>query len=106
MRVTAKTKLTTRQSELPARQTYNKTKRTHGRINFFKDMVEARLTDLTSKLEMDCLWFCFSELLQKILDEIREHWNTHHIRGSRHNTVKGRPDSLYYLPELHGATDP
>ena len=50
-------------------------------INFFKDMVEARLTDLTSELEMECLWFCFSEL-PKILDEIREHWNTHRIRGS------------------------
>ena len=68
-------------------------------------MVEGRVVDLTSELEMECLWFCFSELLQKVLDEVKEHWNTHRIRGSRHDTVKGRPDSLYYLPELHGATD-
>ena len=74
-------------------------------IDFFKDMVEERLLDLTSELEMECLWFCFAELLQTILNEVKEHWNTHRIRGSRHDTVSGRPDSLYYLPELHGATD-
>ena len=68
-------------------------------------MVEERVVDLTSELEMECLWFCFSWLLQKILDEVKEHWNTHRIRGSRHDTMRGRPDSLYYLPELHGATD-
>ena len=68
-------------------------------------MVEGRVVDLTLGLEMECLWFCFFRLLQKILDEVKEHWNTHRIRGSRHDTVRGRPDSLYCLPELHGATD-
>ena len=68
-------------------------------------MVDKRAVDLTSELQMECLWFCFSQLLQKVLDEIREHWNTHRIRRSRHDTINGRPDSLYYLPELHGVTD-
>ena len=31
--------------------------------NFFKDMVDGRLVDLTSELEMECLWFGFSKLL-------------------------------------------
>lgn len=75
-------------------------------INFFKDMVEERVVNLMSGLEMECLWFCSSGLLQKILYEVKEHWNTsHRIRGSRHDTVRGRPDSLYCLPELHGTTD-
>ena len=74
-------------------------------INFFKDMVDSRALDLASELEMECLWFCFSQLLQTALDGIREHWNTHYIRRSRHDTVNGRPDSLYYLPELHGAAN-
>lgn len=65
-------------------------------------MVERRVVDLTSGLEMECLWFCFSGLLQKILAEVKEHWNTHRIRGSRHDTVRGRSDSPYNLPELHG----
>ena len=33
---------------------------------------------------------------------MKEHWNTHYIGGLRHDTIKGRPDSLYYLPEAHG----
>ena len=71
-------------------------------INFFKDLVSQRTVDLTSEMQMECLWFCFAELLQQVLNETKEHWNTHYIRGSRHDTVKGRPDSLYYLPELCG----
>ena len=64
-------------------------------------MVEGIVVDLTSGLEMECLWFwfCFSGFLQKILYE----GNTHGIRGSRHDIVRGRPDSLYCLPELYGA---
>lgn len=74
-------------------------------INFFKDLVTQRKLDLTSELEVECLWFCFAEILQKVLSELKEHWNTHYIRGSRHDTVRGRPDSLYHLPELHGGSD-
>lgn len=73
-------------------------------INFFKDLVDGRQLDTTSELQIECLWFCFSEVLQKELDEIKEHWNTHFIRKSRHDTISGRPDSLYYLPQLHGGS--
>ena len=55
-------------------------------------MVDKRIVDLTSDLEEECLWFWFSYLLQNILGEIKEHWNTHHIRGSRHDTEDGRPE--------------
>ena len=27
------------------------------------------------------------------------------IRGSRHDTISGRPDELFFLPELHGGVD-
>lgn len=27
------------------------------------------------------------------------------IRGSRHDTISGRPDELFFLPELHGGED-
>jgi len=72
-------------------------------INFFKDLVDQQKIDTSSELEMECLWFSFSSLLQRILDEIKEEWNTHYIRASRHDCIKGRPDSLYYIPEVHGA---
>lgn len=52
---------------------------------------------------MECLWFCFSRVLQEDLTSVKEAWNTHVIRKSRHDTVAGRPDSLFFLPEHHGA---
>jgi len=56
-------------------------------------------------LQMECLWFCFSSLIQRDLDIVKDHWNTYLIRRSRHETVSGRPDELFYLPELHSAQD-
>lgn len=47
----------------------------------------------------------FSQLHQEDLDNVQEHWNTRLIRGSKHGTISGRPDELYYLPELHGGED-
>lgn len=54
---------------------------------------------------MSCLWFCFKDILQADLDHVRDHWNTHYIRKSRHNTVPGRSDELFYLPENSGFED-
>ena len=54
---------------------------------------------------MACLCFCFSQLLQDDLDKVKEHWNTHLMRGSRHDTISGRSDELFFLPELHGGED-
>ena len=54
---------------------------------------------------MECLWFCFSKVIQNELDKVRDHWNSHCIRRSRHDIVAGVPDILYYLPENSGAVD-
>jgi hypothetical protein len=43
--------------------------------------------------------------LQEDLNSIKQHWNSHYIRKSRFDTVSGRPDELYFLPECSGATD-
>lgn len=52
---------------------------------------------------MECLWFCFASLIQQDLNHVKDHWNSHYIRSSRHETVSGRPNELFYLPEIHGA---
>lgn len=70
--------------------------------NFFSDLEFKGIVDMSSELSKECLWCCFSPLLQKDLDLFVAHWNTHRIRWSRHNTVSGRPDSLFFLPEYHG----
>ena len=73
-------------------------------MNFFKDLCSQGIIDLENSVHTECLWFCFSSLLQSHLDNVKAHWNTHYIRSSRFDTVRGRPDSLFYLPAIHGGT--
>ncbi|CAB3995690.1 Hypothetical predicted protein [Paramuricea clavata] len=54
---------------------------------------------------MQCLWFCFKNILQADLDSVKDNWNSHYIRRSRHDTIPGRPNELYYLPENSGFQD-
>ena len=74
-------------------------------INFFKDLVEAGHLNTSSDLEKECLWYCFANLLQQDLTAVKQHWNSHYIRKSRFDTVAGRPNELYFLPECTGAQD-
>ena len=68
-------------------------------------MIERAHLNTDNGLEMECLWICFSSLIQKDLDLVKEQWNTRRIRASRHDTVAGIPDELYHLPERHGGVD-
>jgi len=68
-------------------------------------MVETGILNTANELHTECLWFCFSTLLQKDVDRVKESWNTHYIRRSRHDTIAGRPDILYNLPERFGGED-
>ena len=70
---------------------------------FFQELEAEGKIDMTSDMNKECLWYCFSGMLQADCNAVKEHWNTHYIRRSRHNTVNGRPDSLFFLPEYHGA---
>ena len=63
-------------------------------INFFKDLMEQSVFTPVNDLQMECLWFCFSSLIQCDLNSVKDHWNTHLIRKSQHETVSGRPDEL------------
>lgn len=56
-------------------------------------------------MENEALWYCFSKLLQKNFDIVKEHWTTHRIRQSRNETIPGRPDELYFFPKNHGGAD-
>ena len=71
-------------------------------MNFFKDLEDQQVFNRASELQSECLWFVFASLLQADLDYVKEHWNTHYIRKSRYDIVAGRPDSLYFLPEVNG----
>ena len=45
-------------------------------------------------------------LLRVELQTIRKLWNTHYIRKTRNENVPyGRPDVIYYLPEMFGGQE-
>ncbi|EDO46160.1 predicted protein [Nematostella vectensis] len=69
------------------------------------DMIEKAVLNTADKLHLECLWFCFAELLQNDLKRVGDSWNTHYIRKSRHDTVAGRPDAIFHLPESYGGID-
>ena len=73
--------------------------------NFFSDLEQRKVIDLTSELSRECLWYVFSPIIQNELDNVVEHWNTHYIRKSRTNELGGRPYSLFHLPSNYGAND-
>ena len=68
--------------------------------NFFKDLEENGTIDLSHEESKECLWFCFSNILKRDIDHVKEHWNSHRIRSSRFETVPGRPNVLYNSPQL------
>jgi len=74
-------------------------------INYFQDLIEKEAFHPGNELETEALWYCFCGIIQKDLDIVKEHWNTHLIRGSRHNTISGRPNELFSLPESKGGVD-
>ena len=72
-------------------------------INFFKDLRDVGLYCDDNPLHVECLRFCFIPLLQKELNRVAQHWNLHKIRPSlNQESPPGRPDVLYFLPELNG----
>ena len=57
---------------------------------------------MTSLIDRECLWCSFACIMQSELDVMKDHWNCHRIRRSRFGMVPGRPDVLYYLPDISG----
>lgn len=73
-------------------------------INYFKDLREIGLYNDDNMLHVNCLKFCFMPLIREELYRCAELWNLHRIRpqSSNPDSPSGRPDILYFLPELKG----
>ena len=68
-------------------------------IDFFKDLVATGSLILGNIVQMECLWFVLSPLIQCELDRLAKEWNAHKIRKSNQSVVSGIPDELYVFPE-------
>ena len=51
---------------------------------FFKDLESEGVLDSTFELHVECLWYCYAAVLQNDLNIVKEHWNSHRIKKSRH----------------------
>ena len=68
----------------------------------FAELLSLGCVDGSSPVVQECLRFCFMRLLRDELDESKNCWNCHLIATRRGSTLpRGRPNSLYCLPELY-----
>ena len=68
-------------------------------------MSDSGLLEFGNTFQMKCLWFCYFKVLQNELDNVKAHWKSHYIRQSRHDTIPGVSDILYYSPENFDGID-
>ena len=75
-------------------------------INYFKDLTEQNIFDNSLPHHVESIRFCFSEILQRELDEVRVLWNNHYMRKNRRaECPNGRTDILFHTPECYGYRD-
>lgn len=71
-------------------------------IDLFQDMSQSGVLEMGNTYHMEALWYCYHKLLEEDLYRVKEHWNSHYIRKSQHETIRGIPDILFFLPEYYG----
>ena len=74
-------------------------------VNFFKDLRDLGLFN-GDYLHKQCLKFCFLPIIRKELRLVATSWNTHNIQRQRRCEVEGgKPDVMFFLPEVYGSND-
>jgi len=56
-------------------------------------------------LHTECLKVCFMDALQDELNNVAINWNLHPITLQQVDSPSGKPDILYFLPELQDTCD-
>ena len=75
-------------------------------IRFFKDMRDCGLYRDDDVVQTECLKFCFTPVIRDELHKVAVLWNLHKIRPSTNaESPSGRPDMLYFAPEVTGGED-
>lgn len=75
-------------------------------INLFRALQDEGTFDNSNAVHVDCLRFCFTDLIQRDFDKVLQEWNQHRIRYQTGIEVpSGKPDLMYYTPEIYGSRD-
>lgn len=74
--------------------------------NLFKDLIDDNIFNNASYDHLQCIRFCFSNVIQKQLDQFCSYWNCHRIRAQRRRDLpSGIPDIMYHQSILLGSGD-
>ncbi len=73
--------------------------------NLFKDLMDEQVLNIKESLHKDCIFFCFSELIQNDLNKVSLEWDCHRIRKQKIDGKFGRPDILYTQCEAYGGEE-
>lgn len=69
-------------------------------IVYFKELRESGLYCDVNPIHVECLKFCYMDLIRDSLHQKAQLWNSHRIRpNSNQDSPAGRPDILYFLPD-------
>ncbi|XP_046569874.1 uncharacterized protein LOC124278183 [Haliotis rubra] len=75
-------------------------------IDLFKDKVQEGCVITSNRLHIECLRFCFTDLIQEELNHISIDWNQHRVRRMRiAESPHGKPDIMFFMPEVYGTHD-
>ncbi len=73
-------------------------------INFFKDLRDLNLFNDSDPIHIECIRFCFMQILRKELHQVAQLWNEHIISPSKFGNSsgpRGKPDCMFFLPHLY-----
>ena len=71
--------------------------------SFFQDMVDMGLYNPSYQVHVECLRYCFTSTIRKELSTVANEWNQHIISKSMNGGPSGRPDTMFFLPQLYNA---
>ena len=81
-------------------------------ISFFKDPsdlhVHVGLFKSSDPVHLECIQFCFMQILRNEPHNVAEMWNQHLIASSKFGNSSGpigRPDCMFFLPHLYNSED-
>ena len=72
---------------------------------FFQDLVDLELLNTDGHVVLDCINYCFLEIIRKELSSVKEDWNSYIISRSHKSGPTKRPSSMYHLPCLYDKLD-
>ena len=75
-------------------------------IKYMKVLRDREIYDDSDNIQVECLKFCYCDLIKKNLYKVTQLWILHNIRPSSNAEMpSGRPHTMSFVPEITGTQD-